>query len=198
MNRDEWHDWRGKGLGASDAPIVLGVSPWKTRQELWLEKTGQVAKEYKTNWAIDRGNRLEPLARAHYELMVGFDAPALIVEHPKYPFIRASLDGYSKSNSRVLEIKCPGKADHENALKGKVPKKYYPQIQHQLFVTGAKSADYFSFDGHNGCIVTVPPDRAFIVHMVNLLIEFWDCVLKKEKPTDKIEPVSFNADLVAI
>ena len=28
-------------IGGSDAPVILGVSPWKSRAELWLEKTGQ-------------------------------------------------------------------------------------------------------------------------------------------------------------
>ena len=198
MERNEWHEWRAKGLGASDAPIVLGVSPWKTRHELWLEKTGQVGKDYKSNWAIDRGNRLEPLARAHYELMVGFDAPPCIVEHRDHPFIRASLDGYSPSHKRVLEIKCPGKKDHDNALLGKVPKKYYPQLQHQLYVTGAKSCDYFSFDGHNGVIVSVPVDKPFIVALVYHLIEFWDCVINNKAPSEKIDPVPFDANLVGI
>lgn len=31
---------RRKTIGASDAPIILGVSPWSSPHELWLEKTG--------------------------------------------------------------------------------------------------------------------------------------------------------------
>ena len=37
---EEWLDWRKKGIGSSDAPIIMGVSPWKTPFELWEEKTG--------------------------------------------------------------------------------------------------------------------------------------------------------------
>ena len=27
-------------LGGSDAAVVLGISPWKSRYQLWCEKTG--------------------------------------------------------------------------------------------------------------------------------------------------------------
>lgn len=189
MDKKAWMQWRSKGIGASDTPIILGVSPWKTRKELWEEKTGLVKKEYKSNWAIDRGNRLEPLARTHYELMVNFDSPPCFVQHYKYSFIRASLDGFNKSHDIILEIKCPGKKDHENAMNGLVPMKYYPQIQHQLFVTGSKKCHYFSFDGHNGCIVEVEPDTAYMASMLVYLIDFWDCVLTQKEPSQKIEMV---------
>lgn len=189
MDKTAWMQWRTKGIGASDTPIILGVSPWKTRKELWEEKTGLVVREQKSNWAIDRGNRLEPLARTHYELMVGFDSPPCFLQHYKYSFIRASLDGFNKSNNIILEIKCPSKKDHQNALNGLVPKKYYPQIQHQLFVSSAMKCDYFSFDGHNGCIVEVFPDHAFMAAMVMHIIDFWDCIMTKKEPSQSIEMV---------
>jgi len=28
-------------IGGSDAPIILGLSPWKSPYQLWLEKIGQ-------------------------------------------------------------------------------------------------------------------------------------------------------------
>ena len=37
----EWHKWRMGGIGSSDAPVVMGVSPYKTIEQLYLEKTGQ-------------------------------------------------------------------------------------------------------------------------------------------------------------
>jgi putative phage-type endonuclease len=188
MNRATWLEWRKKGLGASDSPIIMGVSPWMTRYDLWMQKTGQkITKDgVNSNWAIDRGNRLEPLARAHYELMVGFSAPAILCEHPKYPFIRASLDGYNAENQIVLEIKCPGRVDHDKAMRGKIPMKYYPQVQHQLFVSNAKKADYFSFDGHNGVIVEVTPDPIYIAWMLGELIKFWEAINLKIPP----EPIN--------
>lgn len=42
MSRDEWLIERRKGIGGSDASIILGLNKWKTPFELWLDKTGQV------------------------------------------------------------------------------------------------------------------------------------------------------------
>lgn len=180
----DWQEWRHNGLGASDSPIIMGVSPWKTRFQLWEEKTGPLLKESynKGNWATDRGNRLEPKARAHYELLNNIDMPAVLVENDDYPFIRASLDGYNEAASRILEIKCPGKDDHELAKNGQVPEKYYPQLQHQLLVTGANEAHYYSFDGESGHLVIVKPDAAYIKKLFKELVAFWELVITKTPP----------------
>ena len=44
-DRDAWLAERQTGLGGSDAAAVLGVDPFKTKHELWLEKTGQIPAE---------------------------------------------------------------------------------------------------------------------------------------------------------
>jgi putative phage-type endonuclease len=184
MDRNRWLNWRSKGIGASDSTIIAGVSPWMTREDLWAKKIGQKKADETSNWAIDRGNKLEPIARAHYELMVGFESQPILCEHREYPFIRASLDGYNHSRKIVLEIKCPGRVDHDKALRGKIPLKYYPQVQHQLFVTNALLAHYFSFDGKNGVIVEIFPDLEYISWLLNEIKIFWDCINKKIPPPD--------------
>lgn len=37
---DQWLDAR-HGIGGSDASAVIGKNPYKTNQELWMEKTGR-------------------------------------------------------------------------------------------------------------------------------------------------------------
>lgn len=182
-----WYDWRKKGLGASDAPIVMGVSPWSTAHELWEQKTGRVVKDH-SNWATNRGNELEPRARAHLELELGMDFPAILSEHPKFPFMRASLDGWNSKNKIVLEIKCPGAADHQSAKEGKVPEKYFPQIQHQIFVTGATKAIYYSYTEDKetgkpeGFIVEVLADIEYIKKLFEAMCKFWICIEKDIEP----------------
>lgn len=39
-NSPEWLAFRRKGIGASDAAAVLGLSKWTTNVELWEEKVG--------------------------------------------------------------------------------------------------------------------------------------------------------------
>ncbi len=40
QNTPEWHRWRLQGIGASDAPVVMGDAPFRTRRYLWSVKTG--------------------------------------------------------------------------------------------------------------------------------------------------------------
>lgn len=171
-----WLEWRRGKIGASDAPIILGVSPWKTRYQLWLEKSGKTPLESGTNYQQQRGIDLEPKARAFYELYNDCDMPPTLVEHSQYPFLAASMDGYNHDLRRGLEIKCPGKADHDTALAGKIPDKYWPQVQHQLLVTGAEQIDYVSFDGERGTIVEVKPDREYMAMLLNEEMKFWALV----------------------
>jgi len=184
---ENWHEWRKKGIGSSDAPVIMKVSPWTTPYELWLEKTGLVTREV-SNWATQRGNDLEPVARARYELSTGLSYPAKLAVHNSYNFMRASLDGYNEETNTILEIKCPGAADHQTALDGKVPEKYWPQLQHQLMVTGAKCVHYFSYDGKDSeALVIVEPDVVYMTALMGAELVFWEMVVNMVEPplTDK-------------
>lgn len=186
QNSKEWLTWRKSGLGASDAPVIMGVSPFTSRFELWLEKTGLGERAEFHPLAIKamaRGALLEPEARACYEKKAGGNKfEVLNVIHPVYDFIRASLDGYNAAYNRIVEIKCPGKADLAEAAKGRVPKKYLPQVQLQLLVTGAVACDYFTYDGKDGVTVEVLPDKAYQAQLEKSMVEFWNLVQTKQCP----------------
>ena len=57
---------RSTFLGGSDAAAVIGVSPWATPVELWLERTGQRPRQEPDAAAAKRfarGHKLEPFIR---------------------------------------------------------------------------------------------------------------------------------------
>lgn len=57
---------RSTFLGGSDAAAVMGLSPWSTPVELWMQKTGRQALEKITpqrQRMFDRGHKLEPFIR---------------------------------------------------------------------------------------------------------------------------------------
>jgi len=62
QNTPEWHRWRLEGIGASDAPVVMGDAPFRTRRFLWSVKTG-LARESGGGPAARRGRALEHTAR---------------------------------------------------------------------------------------------------------------------------------------
>lgn len=54
---------RDKYIGGSDIPIIMGLSPFKTRYQLLLEKAHLKDVEEVSNPAIDYGNTMEPILR---------------------------------------------------------------------------------------------------------------------------------------
>jgi predicted phage-related endonuclease len=57
QNTSEWHRWRQQGLGASDAPVIMGDAAFKTPRMLWSIKTGR-AQEGAPGPAARRGREL--------------------------------------------------------------------------------------------------------------------------------------------
>ena len=56
QNSPEWHEWRRKGIGSSDAPAVMKVSPWMTPYMLWEIKRGVAQEEPKSLFILDKGH----------------------------------------------------------------------------------------------------------------------------------------------
>lgn len=149
QNSPEWYAFRESRLGASDAPIICGISPYKTAHQLWLEKTKRVERPIaKSNFAMERGHYLEPIVRG----LVGFNQdktyyPAVFTDDD-LPIMMASMDGLDDDGEEAIEIKYAAKADHaaldENNPKS-IPMKYYPQVQHQLHISKVKRILYCSY-----------------------------------------------------
>jgi putative phage-type endonuclease len=172
QSTEEWLSWRRGGIGASDAPVVMGLSPWQKEGELLLLKTGQ-RLERPANDAMQRGKRLEPVARLAYVNHTGIDVAPVCVQSREHPWMRASLDGLSADGQHVVEIKCPGEKDHCLAASGCVPEKYFPQLQHILAVTGLGEIFYWSFRFDHTVLLKVERDESFIAELLEKEIAFW-------------------------
>lgn len=191
---DEWALWREKGVGSSDAPAILGVSPWSTALQLWERKTGR-REPQATNAAMQRGTDLEVYARREFEFEHGGDFPPACLIHPDYPFLKASLDGWNPERRMVVEIKCPGRADRDLALSGKVPPKYLPQVMHLLLVSGADRCLYVTYDPDAGChTLTVERDEPYIALLLEKEIAFWECVQSDTPPEASEQDVVTRED----
>mgnify|MGYP000248001106 CR=1 FL=1 len=112
---DSMEEWlvNRKGIGGSDASAILGLNPYKTNQELWMEKKGQMSPvDISGKSYVKYGNDAEPLLRALFAL----DYPEYKVEYydnnmltnNQYPWAHASLDGELvdlDGRRGILEIK---------------------------------------------------------------------------------------------
>jgi len=182
MNYTEFVKARKHYLGASDAPIIMGVSPWRTPYQLWEDKLG-LAEDQKDNYAMKRGRELEPLARDAYTMYTGNIVEPKQVFHPKIKYMMANLDGITDDHSVAVEIKCPGEEDHKLAKEGLVPEKYIPQLQHQLAVIGINQLHYFSYRDGDIALVEVGRDEGYIKNLCLEERKFWTCVENLTPPT---------------
>ena len=129
QNSDKWKEWRRNYIGASDAPVIQEVSPWKTLLQLWEEKIE--GREQQVTSAMERGKELEPMVRNKMS-QAHFAAYHPVCAHSKvYDWMVVSLDGWDEhADFPLIEIKCPNEEAHGMAINGQVPEYYYPQLQH--------------------------------------------------------------------
>ena len=174
----EWLKLRKKKITATDAPIIMMESPWKTPLQLYNEKISDKSFQ-QSNERMQRGLDLEPIARDLFNQRTGCHMePSILVDD----WAMASLDGIDTAMERILEIKCPGEKDHSLAKQGKIPDHYFPQLQHQLYVSGYNEGFYFSFDGADGIIVPFSRNEEYIKNMVNEEHKFYDLLQSKTPP----------------
>lgn len=173
---EKWLDMRKNKIGSSDAPIIMEASPWKTPYQLWTEKVSKSHSSKRTE-AMQRGIDLEGKARQKFEEMTGMCMIPQVIIHKEHNWMMASLDGMDLEQNHIVEIKCPmNKNDHDIAISGKIPEKYYPQLQHQIEVCGIDMAYYFSFDGDDGIILEIYRDEKYIKTMLEKEKEFFFCM----------------------
>ena len=194
QNTPEWHRWRKQGIGASDAPVIMGESLFKNPRTLWSIKTGRM-QEDPAGPAARRGRELEVFARRAYERQTGIQMEPLCLVHEEFQWMRASLDGLSFDGSTVLEIKCPlSLRDRASAQEGRIPSQYHAQIQHQLEVSGAEQAHYWSFHGTDGFLIEIRPDREYAKRLVEAEEAFWQLVKENRWPELANEELDLSAD----
>jgi len=182
----EWHAHRANYRNASETSIVMGLSPWVTPYQLWLQKTGRAKSEM--NAAMARGTQLEPEARMAYEALTGHIMQPLVLVDGDYS---ASLDGLTFDGSLIVEIKCPYKGKASNLWQaveaGEIPAYYQWQIQHQLMVAGATQAHLYVFDGKDGILLEVQKFTHAKERIHEAWETFWPCMTADTPPplTDK-------------
>jgi putative phage-type endonuclease len=177
----EWLRWRKTVITATDCPAILGTSPWQTAYKCWQRKLDLVDAQ-PPNAAMARGIKLEPEARAKFNDTYGFDMQPAVVESTEYTFLGSSLDGITPCGRFVVEIKCGGESLQEMARNGIIPDYYLDQIQHQLLVTGAEKAYYYSYDGKSGTCIDVLPDPGFKDRFLSKAVAFCKCIAYFEPP----------------
>lgn len=184
---------RRLGLGSSDSPPVVGVDPWKTSTDVWIEKIHPL-DDLKTNDALEMGNDFEHglLVWASRELGVEFDenVPAI---SPDQPIMRANLDGKIKGKPLGLEAKVTSLGDQWGTEgTDEVPERVIVQTQHQMFCAGLDTVYVPMLTAEYGRLVrklyVVRRSDELIAAIVERGLAFWEDYVKPRRMPSAFPP----------
>lgn len=191
--RDEWLAFRQGKIGASDIPIILGLSKFKDPFELWLEKTGQGDASAGNIVAARCGHALEGTIAAMYAEHTGRVVSDLgdyaVVQHKETPWLfctpdRTAID--KAMGTMVVELKTMSDRMAEAYRKGgdEGDDLHYIQLQYQMFLCGVQ----------HGSIAAIINNREFhcydfeydaelIEATLPLVVDFMHCVENNTPPS---------------
>lgn len=138
----EWHAHRAAHFNASDAPAMLGISPYKTRTQLLTELKTGITPEFDefTQRRFNDGHRTEALARPIAEKIIGEELSPVVGTEGD---LSASFDGITFIGDVAFEHKLLARRLEEVAwvsdnAEDFLPEDYLVQMEQQLHVSGAE------------------------------------------------------------
>lgn len=195
--RDAWLQERRRGIGASDAAVILGVSKWKSPLQLYAEKTGLADLPEEEKDYLDWGHRLEPVIASAYEDETGrktYDPGDYEIQHSAdSPHMIATVDRFVTewadstiappfAAPGVLELKTTS-AFRREQWKDEPPLAYQIQLQHQLAVTGHLWGSIAVLIGGQTFLWNdIPRNETFIEQLRVAVDRFWQRVIKRDPP----------------
>lgn len=199
-NDDEWLKLRQRGIGASEAAVILGISKWGTPRSIWQAKRAETV--------VDVGNDVMEFGHLAEEVIHQF-----LIGHPErygwmgellpsegllqsveWPWLLGTLDARVRTpDGTVVPLEKKSVNDHSarewldladgdpddpfgtTMSRYVVPPKYQVQVQQQMAVTGAPFAFVAVWLGKERIeVIRVERDEAFIQrYLVGELGQFW-------------------------
>ncbi len=185
LSRDAWLDVRKRGIGSSDSSAAIGLNPYKSQLELWLEKTNRDQGLAKPDPDDDTapvfwGVILEPIVASQYQRRTGNKVRKVnaVLQHPEFPWMLANIDREVVGSTEVQILECKTAGINGTRLwRDGVPKYVEVQVMHQLAVTGKQAADVaVLLGGQQLEVYRIERDELLIKHLIELERQFWNYV----------------------
>ena len=148
----EWLTHRASAFNASEAPAMLGLSPYTSRQALLREKHTGIVPEITdagTLARFARGHEAEAQLRPLIEQQIGDELyPVVGMIEQDGIVLSASFDGLTMDETTAFEHKLWNQSladfltEHYD-----LPETHWPQVEHQILVSGCESVLFSVSDG---------------------------------------------------
>ncbi len=145
-----WRDLRAKHFTASEAPAMLGLSKYQTRDDLLKQKKFGIEKEIDsyTQTIFDKGHEYERLARPFAEEIIGKELfPVTGTEEIDGVPMLASFDGLPMNETVCWEHKTINDKLATDIPNGVVDPLYAAQMEQQCMLSGASRCLFMASDG---------------------------------------------------
>lgn len=190
---------RQRYLGGSDIAAILGISPWRTPLDVYLDKTeGRQPEDPSKAKIFRRGARMEPyildlLAEEHGIEIVARNNRYI---DPVHGFLAAEIDAESATGENI-----EAKSANQFAAKNwgeqgtdEIPVYYSAQGMHGMMITGAPATIFPVLIGSDDFrVYRLERDEELIGIIREKEVEFWDRIQRREPP----EPTT-AADLLRL
>jgi hypothetical protein len=180
--------WRRGGIGSSDAKKILSADPdvWEAlRNEKLTGETDRVSKQ--TQMFFNLGNAIERVCLDYFnDNVAAVELRNVAIESALDPFFRATLDGMTPEGLIV-----EAKSHFMDKTTEELVEFYWPQLQHQLFVTQTQELHFAVIFGHYARFdhEVVKRDEAFIEGYQIKAYQFRDYLETGKLPADLDRPV---------
>lgn len=177
LTREEWLEERMTGIGGSDAGTILGVNKWKSKTQLFFEKTNPEMIQEINNEFIYWGNMMEDVVADEFARRTGKKVRRdnRMLRHPEHKFMMANLDRVVVGEKALLECKTTSQYNKEQWEDDNVPAQYLCQIQHYMAVTGYEKAYIAVLIGGNNFVwKEIPRDDELIEILIEAEKDFWE------------------------
>jgi putative phage-type endonuclease len=192
--RPVWLEARRAGIGGSDALAAMGLDPWKTKLEVYLDKVGHAPERPQTD-RMRWGQIVEAAIIAWFEERTGLRVTRHgLLRSVERPWQLASVDGEAEDGG-VVEIKNTnffrrGEWDDDEVADGAEA-----QSQHYLDVMGRRHAWVVAqIGGEPPVIRRVERDDALIADMRAMEHELWGLIEARTPPA--LEGGKASAELI--
>lgn len=184
-DHEKWLEARALGIGGSDAAVIMGMNPYKSPYQLWLEKTGQAeAPDLSDNQYVYWGTKNEANIADWFQEETGRKVKRLgTLRSKEYPFMLANVDRTVVGENAGLEIKTAGVRQYRKWKDDEIPDAYYCQCLHYMAVTGA---DYWYIavllGGNEAKWKRIERNEEDIQHLIMAETDFWKLVETRTPP----------------
>lgn len=199
LPREQWLEYRRKGIGGSDAAAVLGISPFRTGRDLYYDKLNIVTADDAENWVqLEVGTLLEPLVAKIFAHKTGYKIyrRPFMFRHPLYPWMLADLDYMVElpdGTTAILEIKTTNYNAKDNWwYNGEeiVPIYYESQGRHYMTVMNIDRVYFCCLYGNSedeAIIRRIDRDMAYEEELIALERDFWENHVLTKTPPPYVE-----------